>query len=109
MENLRGERKYMDIEMLQSQIDSLKDEMRELRRELDEIKKQLTPTESPIPWDKAPTFARWAAMDEDCSWWWYEKEPTMGTILWKPELYTGYKGFEHTPALDWTESKQARP
>ena len=99
----------MDIDMLQAQIENLKDEVRELRRELDEIKKQLTPAEPPIPWQLAPDWARWAAMDEDDSWWWYEKEPTLDKIVWKPDLYSGYKGFEHTRVLYWRNSKQARP
>lgn len=99
----------MDIEMLQAQIENLKDEMRELKRELEEIKEQLTPTEIPIPWERAPDWARWAAMDEDSSWWWYEKEPTMGTLMWKPEPHSGYTNFDHTRALNWIQSKQARP
>jgi len=28
-----------------------------------------------IPWEDAPEWAEWAAMDMDGEWWWYENEP----------------------------------
>lgn len=35
-----------------------------------------------INWKSAPTWAKFAAMDADGSWWWYEKEPTAGEVGW---------------------------
>lgn len=30
---------------------------------------------SPLPWQEAPTWAQWAAMDRRGGWFWYESEP----------------------------------
>ena len=98
----------MDIDMLQAQIENLKDEVRELRRELDEIKKQLTPAEPPIPWQLAPDWAQWAAMDADGEWWWYENEPEISHILWRHTNGLLYC-FNFPPCTNWRESKRQRP
>lgn len=101
----------MDIDMLQSQVDDLKADIEKLRRQVEEIQCKLGNFHAPkLPWDEAPTWARWAAMDKDQCWWWYETEPFARTSTWTSErLDHACTSFYSPPCDDWRESKQARP
>lgn len=63
----------------------------------------------PVPWDWAPHWAHWAAMDRTGNWFWYEAEP-------KDEAgyFTATTGrvaqFTHLPCYaHWRLSLQHRP
>lgn len=93
----------MDIDMLQAQIDALTERVKELEAKLLELY-------LPLPWDEAPTWARWAAMDKDHGWWWYESEPLARTTTWISErVELACESFAGPPCDDWRKSKQARP
>jgi hypothetical protein len=98
----------MDIEMLQALIENLRDDIRELKRELEEIKKQLKPVDPCIPWDRAPEWARWAAMDSDGQWYWYAIEPDPASTIWHGGSHV-FTSFDHPRVLNWRNSKQERP
>lgn len=62
-----------------------------------------------LPWDQAPHWAHWAAMDRTGNWFWYEEEP-------KDEdgYFTTLSGrvaqFNHLPCSGhWRLSLQHRP
>ncbi len=61
-----------------------------------------------LPWDKAPEWAQWAAMDDNGDWYWYSEEPPRIDDEW-----TLKKGiclsFEFPPCSNWKESKRKRP
>lgn len=97
--------------MLQSQIDYLKEDYENLKRQVAELQGKLNKACIPkLPWDKAPTWACWAAMDLDQFWWWYENEPTRRMSTWNQSDYSMRAlAFDAPPCVDWQESKQARP
>lgn len=93
----------MDIDMLQAQIDALTERVKELEAKLLKI-------HPPLPWDEAPEWARWAAMDEDGDWWWYSEEPTIRSISYSPDnIRDACLQFNHAMHTNWRKSKQARP
>lgn len=93
----------MDIEMLERIVEGLKDEVTELKR----IVYSLVPQ---IPWHEAPSWARYAAMDEDGAWFWYEKEPIIHDYSWIRQAYSQH---EHIPSVKsncpWKNSLHSRP
>lgn len=99
--------------MLQSQIDYMKQQIEYLKeqiRELREAVEKCKPAGPELPWDEAPTWARWAAMDRDFGWWWYEDEPVMRIATWGTEpVGQNCESFAAPICPDWRKSKQARP
>jgi hypothetical protein len=101
----------MDIDMVQSQINNLKADTEKLRRQVEELQCKLNKfCGHKLSWEEAPAWARWAAMDKDQCWWWYEAEPFARTTTWSSErLDLACTSFYSPPCDDWRESKQARP
>jgi len=97
--DIQDQIKYIDekLRVLESAVKTLQDRLNRLYK-------------SEIPWDEAPAWARWAAMDRDKCWWWYEDEPIMRLSTWSVQI-TGQKceSFSAPPIIDWEASKQARP
>jgi antitoxin component of MazEF toxin-antitoxin module len=72
-----------------------------------------------LPWDKAPEWAQWAAMDADGEWAWYSHEPSMvekglnnSFDQWLIDGGTAERlcrGFSFPPCTNWKESKRKRP
>ncbi len=101
----------MDNDMVQSQLEYLQEQLNSLNKQVGELQRKLDKLDiSKLPWDEAPSWARWAAMDQDRCWWWYEDEPTVRTSTWGT-VASGHhcESFDAPPCDDWTESKQARP
>lgn len=49
-----------------------------------------------IDWSKAPEWARWVAMDDDHTWWWFENKPEYDGVEWFAD--GGYeKAFDAPP------------
>lgn len=50
----------------------------------------------------------WVAMDEDGTWYWYEKKPRISYVNWVVEicLFRTLDGFNIKPAENWEESLQ---
>ena len=61
-----------------------------------------------LPWDKAPEWAQWAAMDDAGSWYWYSDEPPLIDGVWTLEKGTCLD-FDFPPCTNWKESKRKRP
>lgn len=59
-----------------------------------------------IDWTQAPEWAKFAAMDEDGAWWWYEVEPVRGRTTW---INHSRGNAQIAGETRWTETKQARP
>lgn len=38
----------------------------------------------PVPWQEAPHWAHWAAMDKTGNWFWYKEEPKDDMVTPKP-------------------------
>ncbi len=62
-----------------------------------------------VPWDQAPRWAHWAAMDRTHNWFWYEHEPQD-----ESGYFTATTGrvaqFTHLPfPSHWRFSLQHRP
>jgi len=85
-------------EAAQQALDDLEEAIRKVERE----------EEKRVPWEEAPEWAMWAAMDADGSWWWFEAEPTITEDDWHPKTYM-WRRFEHTVHPDFRNSKQRRP
>jgi hypothetical protein len=65
-----------------------------------------------IDWDSMPAWANFVAMDSSGGWWWYEKEPSMGRIMWTNEfLYYDEIPKKYAPEWDgdWRNSLIERP
>lgn len=61
-----------------------------------------------LPWDKAPEWAQWAAMDEDTNWYWHSQEPhPFSDTEWIS--YHSVQDFTFPPCTNWKESKRKRP
>jgi len=57
-------------------------------------------------WKDAPEWAKWLAMDEDGSWYWYEKEPYSGDGEW----YGAGGQLSHVgQTISWEDSLTKRP
>lgn len=96
---------------LQDQLYHINEKLNKLERTVIALQSKLDKLyKSALPWDEAPAWARWAAMDRDQCWWWYEDEPTMRMSTWGVRI-TGQKceSFVAPPCDVWQESKQARP
>lgn len=81
-----------------------------VKRELRKLENMMYANMLQLPWDEAPTWARWAAMDRDFGWWWYEDEPVMRISTWFTQS-VGLKceSFAGPPCTNWKESKRKRP
>lgn len=58
-------------------------------------------------WKDAPDWAQYLAMDEDCSWYWYEFKPTLSRLLWSPGKGLVMSAGDRT--LDFADTLEARP
>jgi hypothetical protein len=63
-----------------------------------------------LPWDKAPEWAQWAAMDESRQWYWYEDNPIIDEryLAWQISS-SDHEPFDFPPCTNWKESKRKRP
>lgn len=60
-----------------------------------------------IDWTRAPSWARYAAMDDDGTWHWHENEPKPRHDMWW-EAGTGRR--DQIPAdIDWKTTLVGRP
>ncbi len=57
-------------------------------------------------WKAAPSWANYAAMDEDGAWYWYGKKPDVATDCWIP-AEGDYEAC--TSIKDWHHSLEERP
>ena len=60
-----------------------------------------------LPWNEAPEWAEWAAMDSDVQWWWFDAEPELDGLEWYPATL-GIEPFKFSPCTNWKISKQRR-
>lgn len=84
------------------------EQINNIREQLDELERMIMGNMVKLPWDKAPEWAQWAAMDCDGEWWWYENEPEISHILWRRTNGLLYC-FNFPPCTNWRESKRQRP
>lgn len=84
------------------------EQINSIREQLDELERMMMNNVVKLPWDKAPEWAQWAAMDADGEWWWYENEPEISHILWRHTNGLLYC-FNFPPCTNWKESKRQRP
>lgn len=67
-----------------------------------------------IDWNLAPDWARYAAMDKDKTWYWYEERPYSSSIgIWFPIYRIGekpkFKSFYALPILiSWDKTLQEK-
>lgn len=84
-----------------------------VKQELAKLEEMMHSNMLQLPWDKAPEWAQWAAMDASGEWWWYWKEPVHGieNPAWHPTTPydTAYEQFTFPPCTNWKESKRKRP
>lgn len=57
-------------------------------------------------WKDAPEWANYVAMDDDGSWWWFEKEPSYEQY---GEWVTTRKSEQVVTGLDGSTTLEARP
>jgi hypothetical protein len=55
-------------------------------------------------WKDAPAWAKWLAMDNDGTWFWYAEKPTLLSAFWNSAAK-----FEFASASEWDNSLEARP
>ena len=84
------------------------EQINSIREQLDELERMMMNNVVKLPWDQAPEWAQWAAMDADGEWWWYENEPEISHILWRHTNGLLYC-FNFPPCTNWRESKRQRP
>ena len=52
----------------------------------------------------------WVAMDSNGEWFWFDRKPFVGEVLWNPNEKSDWHGeeslqaFDIAPADDWTKS-----
>lgn len=56
-------------------------------------------------WKDAPEWANYLAMDKTGDWYWYENEPSAGSVDWLSN--GGLAG--PCPAGEWEETLESRP
>ena len=57
-------------------------------------------------WNDAPEWANYVAQDADGTWWWYEKEPSLGEWGWVTSRGVAE---EATCSEEWDKSLEPRP
>ena len=62
-----------------------------------------------IPWEDAPEWAEWAAMDKDGSWWWHRERPDIFTDCWLSNYAPRHAKNINIECLGWTTSLTKRP
>ena len=66
-----------------------------------------------IPWKDAPEWAKWAAMDADGSWYWYDKQPHCDNANFGFEWVLHKHGIRCEPINtmypEWSTSLTPRP
>ncbi len=84
------------------------EQINNIREQLDKLERMMMMNNVvKLPWDEAPEWAQWAAMDADGEWWWYQTEPEVSHILWRHT--TGLLcHFDFPPCTNWKESKRQR-
>lgn len=83
------------------------EQINRIREQLDDMERMIMDNVVKLPWDEAPEWAQWAAMDADGEWWWYQAEPEVSRILWRHT--TGLLcRFDFPPCTNWKESKRRR-
>lgn len=82
-----------------------------VKQELAKLEEMMHGNMLQLPWDKAPEWAQWAAMDEDGEWCWYTHEPLPDGLDWIPPFIADsrYIDFTFPPCTNWKESKRKRP
>lgn len=79
-----------------------------VKQELAKLEEMMHGNTLQLPWDKAPEWAQWAAMDEDGEWWWHNDEPYIDGTAWIPPSFI-FEAFYFPPCTNWKESKRKRP
>ncbi len=88
------------------------EQINNIREQLDELERMMMNNVVKLPWDQAPEWAQWAAMDGTGEWWWYEYEPIFLTPAdWEEWCVPGGTclEFEFPHCTNWKESKRQRP
>lgn len=90
-----------------------------VKQELAKLEELMHSNMLQLPWDKAPEWAQWAAMDADGDWCWYTHEPfivekSQGSDFDQWLIDGGVdrrlcRGFTFPPCTNWKESKRKRP
>ena len=60
------------------------------------------------PWEDAPDWARWAAIDESGDAFWLATKPILGIETWHIGMYVLIASWA-IPNIDWKLSLQKRP
>ncbi len=84
------------------------EQINNIREQLDELERMMMNNVVKLPWDEAPEWAQWAAMDEDGNWYWYEAEPELRDTTWVNGPLTSHRRLKFPPCTNWRESKRRR-
>ncbi len=62
-------------------------------------------------WEKAPSWAKWIAQEQDGKWWWFSVRPTAFTSgNWVIEgVGTAEMAYVSPPSHNWTDTLRERP
>ncbi len=82
-----------------------------VKEELRKLEEMMHGNMLQLPWDKAPEWAQWAAMDCKGEWFWYSHEPLPDRLEWALQFVIDSKCrlFDFPPCTNWKESKRKRP
>ena len=67
------------------------------------------PPKVEYPWHEAPKWAKFAATDENCLRFWFEKEPVDCITCWGIPRKGEFTEIVSLPCPHWRETKQQRP
>jgi hypothetical protein len=79
-----------------------------VKEELRKLEEMMYANMLQLPWDKAPEWAQWAAMDDDGVWYWYAYEPALCEEQWHSSIGICHR-FDFPACTNWKESKRKRP
>ena len=82
-----------------------------VKQELAKLEEMMHGNMLQLPWDKAPEWAQWAAMDASGAWGWDSHEPLPDGLHWIPPFIADSRciAFTFPPCTNWKESKRKRP
>lgn len=100
-------------------MSSLFEQLAIVKEELRKLEEMMHGNMLQLPWDKAPEWAQWAAMDLDGEWCWFSKEPVLDATGSSNDMWYITKepkdtivlstSFDFPPCTNWKESKRKRP
>ncbi len=80
-----------------------------VKEELRKLEEMLHGNMLKLPWDEAPEWAQWVAMDQSNHWYWYALEPILDPSYLAWQVISGeYVQFDLPPCTNWKESKRKR-